>query len=99
MSASYAVPEPVACSRQTHTSRSNRQWEDLSNNDPSRWTPCHGEHGDVDADERDHASDSRRIAMLASSDTNDADYKLRYYHAGTTDKQNPASAESFYHPE
>lgn len=95
----YTVPEPVARSGETHGSRSDRQGKDLAHNDPRRRTPAHGEHGNVEADECNHASHGGGITVLASSDTDNADDELRDHHAGPAGQQDLTSTESLDGPE
>ena len=49
-----AVPEPVGGSRESNTTRTDWQWEDLTDDNPGTWTPCGGEEEDVDANECNH---------------------------------------------
>ena len=57
----YAVPEPVGGGGETYTTGSDWEREDLANNDPGTWSPRGSEHGDVDADERNHSVDGTVI--------------------------------------
>ncbi|KAH3674048.1 hypothetical protein OGATHE_002028 [Ogataea polymorpha] len=58
------VPQPVGGGRQTNTSRSDWQWEDLSDNNPSSRTPGRSKEENVDADEGDHGADGFLIVAI-----------------------------------
>lgn len=97
----YAVPEPIGRRGQPDTSGTDGQGKDFSNDDPSSGTPCHGEHGNVNADEGDHGRDGCLVVIggFAGRDTDDADDELRNHHAGTTEHEDLSSSETFDDPE
>jgi len=39
------VHDPIGSARDFHSTSSHVEWEDFGGNDPSEWTPCHGEVG------------------------------------------------------
>ena len=49
-----AVPEPVGGGRETDTTGSDWERENLADNNPSTWSPGGGEHEDVEANECNH---------------------------------------------
>ena len=86
-----AVPEPVAGGGESNTSRSDRQREDLTDDDPGTWTPGGGEEEDVDADEGNLSLDSSRVATIHSA--GNGHDKLADNHAESTPDHNGSATE------
>lgn len=109
------VPEPVGGSRDTNTTRSDGEREDLANDDPGTGTPGGGEEEDEDGDESNLGVDSadvvgdlsvglvssgRGVGVVESDgDTDDGDEELADKHTSSTDEEDAAAAESLDGPE
>ncbi|KAG7847878.1 hypothetical protein KL941_002057 [Ogataea angusta] len=80
------VPQPVGGGRQTDTSGSDWQWENLSDNNPGSRTPGRSKEEDVDADEGDHGTDG--FLVVAVDGTGNGHDKLTHNHTcGTVDHE------------
>lgn len=91
------VPEPVGGGGKGDTLSTDREREDLADNDPSSGTPGGGETGDVDAHKNDEASRGGLGTLLRG--TNDSDDELAHQHDGGTPDEDSATAETLNHPE
>ncbi|KAH3668419.1 hypothetical protein OGAPHI_002173 [Ogataea philodendri] len=76
------VPKPVGSGRETNTSGSDRQWEDLTDNNPGSWTPSRCKEEDVDADEGDHGTDS--FVVVSINNTSNSNDELTHNHTEST---------------
>ena len=101
MNLTHAVPEPVGRCRNTNTTRSDWNREDLSNDHPSTRAPGGSEEGDVEADEGNHSRDSSMIIFFspACCDTNDTDDELHDDHSCASNDEDFAATEAFDYPE
>lgn len=103
MSAYAIMPEvpssdlPVRRGRKTDTPRSDRNGEDLADNDPGTWTPCRGKEGDVETDKGDLDLDNGRVVRTDSTD--DGDNELADHHTQRPVDEKWSSAESLDGPE
>lgn len=107
------VPQPVGSSGQSNTTRSDRQREDLTNDNPGTGTPGGGEEEDEDGDEGDLSIDSGNVVgnvlgsvggigvglVETNGNTNDGDQELADEHTKSTDDENGTTTESLDSPE
>ena len=105
MFTTYSIPQPVGGSRETDTTSSDWEREDLADNNPGTWTPGGCEEEDEDSDEGDLRVDSRDVVgdrvtssiemgvVEADSDTNDGDEELADQHAQSTIKEDCSATE------
>ncbi|KAG7698243.1 hypothetical protein KL915_001960 [Ogataea haglerorum] len=85
------VPQPVGGGRQTNTPRSDRQWEDLSDDNPSSRTPGRSKEEDVDADEGDLSLHG--VLVLTIDGTGNGHDKLADNHSHGTVNHERTTAE------
>lgn len=107
------VPQPVGSSGQSNTTRSDRQREDLTNDNPGTRTPGGGEEEDEDGDEGDLSIDSGDVVgnvlgsvggigvglVETNGDTNDGDEELADEHTKSTEDEDGTATESLDSPE
>jgi len=98
------IPEPVAGRGQSNTTRTDRQREDLANDDPGRGTPGGGKYGDVQADEGDHGASGVGVGrvvggVLASGGANCSDDELHDDHTCSTVDQDRTASNFLNHDE
>ena len=67
----YAVPQPVGSSGETDTTGSDRDREDLADDNPGTGTPGRGEEEDVDTDEGDERTGSGFVVGESGADCAD----------------------------
>lgn len=91
------IPEPVACYAHGHTSRSDAEWEHLSNNHPSSRSPGGRKEENIEADECNFDFDNRGI--VASHGSCNGDDELADNHAQSTENQKWSPTEAFNGPE
>jgi hypothetical protein len=72
------VPEPVGSGGKTNTSRSDRDREDFTDNDPSSRSPGGSKEEDVDTDQRDLTLNGRWVGSVGN--TNDSANELANEH-------------------
>jgi len=101
----YSVPQPVGGSRETNTTGSNGEREDLADDNPSSWTPGRGKEEDKDCDEGDLRVDCGNVVgngsacsvemsfVEADGDTNDGNKELTDQHAESTIEKDSSSTE------
>ena len=96
MGETYAVPEPVRGGRDTNASRTDGKRENLADNDPSSWTPGHGEDADIEANEGNHGADSGVVVVirLTGSSTDNADNELHGDHTNGAVEQDSTTSKS-----
>ena len=96
----YAVPEPVGGGGQADAAGADGEREDLAHDDPRGGTPCHGEHGNVNANKGNHGGDGGLVLRvgLPRRDADDADDELRNDHAAAADDEDHAPAEALDDP-
>ena len=102
----YSIPEPVRGSRQSNTAGTDRERENLADDDPGTRTPRGGEEEDEDSNERNLSIDGGNIVrhgvaissqvgfVETNSDTDDGDEELTDQHAQCTVDKNCATTES-----
>jgi hypothetical protein len=91
------VPEPVGGGGKSNTLGTNRQREDLANDDPSGGTPGGSEEEDVDADEDD--KDIASGAGARSCGTDDGDDEFAEKHTNSAPDEERSATEAFNSPE
>ena len=99
-----AVPEPVGCSGETNTTRTDGEREDLANDDPGSGTPSGSEDGNVQANEGNHSPGGVWVGwvgfgVLAGGGTNDTDDELHDNHTGGTEDQDGTTSDLLNHDE
>lgn len=92
------VPQPVAGGRETDTTRTNGQREDLTNKNPSARTPGRSEEGDGETDEGD-LSRSSGVVVDRDGGAEDGSQKLTGEHAQGTPDEQGTTTEAFDSPE
>jgi len=102
-----SVPQPVGGSGETDTTSSDREREDLADDNPSSRTPGRGKEEDEDSDEGNLRVDcgnvvgngsTRSVKMSfveADGDTNDSNKELTNQHAESTIEKDGSSTEFF----
>lgn len=105
------VPEPVGSGGKTDATRTNREREDLANDDPSTRAPGGGEEEDEDGDEGNLGVDSRDVVgnrltssvfvgvVEANGNTDNGNQELADQHAESTPDQERATTEPLDSPE
>lgn len=93
----YAVPQPVASGRETDTTGTDRNGEDLANENPGSWTPGGSEEEDIDANEGNQGSGCVLVVGEGGSDS--TDNKLADDHAQGSVDHDGATAETLNGPE
>lgn len=109
------VPEPVRGSGQTNTTRSDRDGEDLANDNPGTRSPGGSEPEDEDGDEGNLGVDSADVVgesgigvgigrsgvsvVETDGNTDDGDDELADKHTEGTDEKDAAATESLNGPE
>jgi hypothetical protein len=99
-----AVPEPVGCGRETNTTGTDGEREDLADDDPRSRSPGGGERCDVQANEGNHSLDSSGVGrvvggVLSSGGTDDTDNELSDNHETSTEDEKGTTANLLNHPE
>jgi hypothetical protein len=61
------IPEPVGSGGKTNTSRSDRDREDFTNNNPSSRSPSGSKEEDVDTDQRDLTLNGRWVGSVGNT--------------------------------
>merc|ERR1712113_425267 len=104
-------PEPVGSGGKTDTTGTDREREDLANDDPGTRAPGGGEEEDEDSDEGNLGVDSRNVVgnrltgsvfvgvVEANSNTDDSNQELADQHAESTPDQERATTEPLNSPE
>jgi len=101
------VPQPVGSGRETNSTGSDWQWEDLSDENPSSGTPCASEEEDEDGDEGDLGIDGRDVVckrlggigwvgvgvVESNSNTDDGNEKLADEHTERTEDEEGSATE------
>jgi len=92
-----AVPQPVRGGGETDTTGSDRNGEDLANDNPCTGAPGGGKEEDVDADEGNQCSGSAWVVGKGSSDSTDDE--LTDDHAQGTPDEKRATSKALNGPE
>ena len=105
-SGTYGIPQPVRRSRQCNATSTNREREDLADDDPGSRTQGRSEEEDEDGDKSDLGINGRNVVchgtaiselvgvVEANGGTNDPDKELADQHTKRTVYQNRAAAKS-----
>lgn len=107
------VPQPVGSSGQSNTTRSDRQREDLTNDNPGTGTPGGGEEEDEDGDESNLSVDGGNVVgnvlgrvagigvglVETNGNTNDGDQELTDKHTKSTENEDSTATKSLNGPE
>lgn len=95
-SRTYGIPQPVRGSRQCNTTSTDRERENLANDDPSSRTPSGSEEEDEDGNKGNLSIDSRNVVchgcairesvgvVKSDGDTDDRDQELADQHTQRT---------------
>lgn len=88
----YAVPQPVASGRETDTTGTDGDGEDLANENPGTRAPGGSEEEDVDADEGNQGSG--RVLVIREGGSDSTDNKLADDHSQGSVDHDGATAET-----